>query len=114
MSKVIVIGDSCTDIFKYGDIDRICPEAPVPIIKTTHEVKNGGMSKNVVSNLEAMGVDVVHIITNPNEQIWNMLGSEVFTSYAILDHTMTVRYILLKIYRVYFIILTVIIVLRKL
>tara|TARA_Y100001937_G_C7107800_1_gene325934 strand:- start:463 stop:1206 length:744 start_codon:yes stop_codon:yes gene_type:complete len=67
MSKVIVIGDSCTDIFKYGDIERICPEAPVPIIKTTHEVKNGGMSKNVVSNLEAMGVDVVHIITNPND-----------------------------------------------
>ena len=30
--KVLVIGDSCTDVFKFGTVKRIAPEAPVPII----------------------------------------------------------------------------------
>ena len=63
--KVLVIGDSCTDIFIYGDIDRVCPEAPVPVFKPTSQTENPGMAKNVVANLEAMGVKV-DIITNLN------------------------------------------------
>ena len=67
MSKVLVIGDSCRDIFIYGEIDRICPEAPVPVIKPVNRTENGGMAKNVVNNLEALGVDTVNIITNFSE-----------------------------------------------
>ena len=29
--KILVIGDSCHDVFVYGKCDRICPEAPVPV-----------------------------------------------------------------------------------
>ena len=36
MSSILVIGDSCTDIFVYGKTDRICPEAPVPVFNPTH------------------------------------------------------------------------------
>ena len=64
--KVLVIGDSCMDIFIYGNIERICPEAPVPVINPTHKTKNGGMSKNVVANLEALGCDV-DLISNRND-----------------------------------------------
>ena len=64
--KVLVIGDSCTDIFIYGDIERICPEAPVPVFKPTHQDENGGMAKNVVANLEALGCEV-DLISNPND-----------------------------------------------
>ena len=64
--KILVIGDSCTDIFIYGEIDRICPEAPVPVFKPIRETKNDGMAKNVKSNLEALGCEV-DIITNPND-----------------------------------------------
>ena len=31
INKILVIGDSCTDIFIYGECNRICPEAPVPV-----------------------------------------------------------------------------------
>ena len=31
--KILVVGDSCIDIFIYGEIDRISPEAPVPVFK---------------------------------------------------------------------------------
>ena len=35
--KILVIGDGCYDIFRYGNIDRICPEAPVPVFNPTKE-----------------------------------------------------------------------------
>ena len=66
MSKVLLIGDSCTDIFIYGKIERLSPEAPVPVIKPIHKTENGGMAKNVKLNLEALGLEV-DIITNSND-----------------------------------------------
>ena len=66
MSKVLVIGDSCTDIFRYGKVERLSPEAPVPVFNPTSETQNGGMAKNVVSNLEALGCQV-DLISNPND-----------------------------------------------
>ena len=56
MSKVLVIGDSCTDVFIYGKVERLCPEAPVPVLNPTHQTQNGGMAKNVKSNLEVLGL----------------------------------------------------------
>ena len=61
--KILVIGDSCTDEFIYCDIERICPEAPVPVLKPRKSSGNPGMADNVVANLQALGVEV-DIITN--------------------------------------------------
>lgn len=63
MKKVLVIGDSCIDIFKYGICDRICPEAPVPVFSPTRNIMNSGMTSNVFTNLVALGIDC-KIITN--------------------------------------------------
>tara|TARA_B100000959_G_scaffold259960_1_gene296007 strand:+ start:362 stop:1156 length:795 start_codon:yes stop_codon:yes gene_type:complete len=63
--NVLVIGDSCEDIFIYGDIERISPEAPVPVFKPTHEEKNGGMARNVAENVEALDMHI-HTVTNKN------------------------------------------------
>jgi len=63
MSKILVIGDSCTDIFQYGTCDRMCPEAPVPIFKPTNLTTSGGMAINVAENITALGGDC-KIITN--------------------------------------------------
>ena len=61
--KILVIGDSCEDIFRYGDITRVAPEAPVPVIVPVREESNPGMAGNVVANLKALGAEV-HLITN--------------------------------------------------
>tara|TARA_Y100001973_G_scaffold78219_1_gene114771 strand:+ start:1785 stop:2522 length:738 start_codon:yes stop_codon:yes gene_type:complete len=66
--KILVVGDSCTDVFIYGAIERICPEAPVPVINPNRKTENGGMCKNVVANLEALNVQVI-CVTNENEVI---------------------------------------------
>ena len=61
--KILVIGDSCIDKFIYCDINRICPEAPVPVLQPIHETANPGMAANVVANLKSLGA-TVNIITN--------------------------------------------------
>ncbi len=64
--NILVIGDSCTDIFRYGEVTRLAPEAPIPIIKPERETQNPGMAGNVVANLKALGVDI-DLITNKKE-----------------------------------------------
>ena len=31
--KVLLVGECCQDIYVYGDVDRLNPEAPVPVLK---------------------------------------------------------------------------------
>jgi len=56
--NILLIGDSCLDVYQYGTVDRISPEAPVPVFKPTHEEKRPGMAANVHANLKALGLEV--------------------------------------------------------
>lgn len=57
--KIYVLGDNCADIYQYGNVDRISPEAPVPVFQKKYELQCAGMAGNVVANLHALGVDVI-------------------------------------------------------
>ena len=63
--KILVVGDSCKDIFIYGKVKRLTPEAPVPVFNPTKEKSNDGMAKNVSNNIEALDVNIC-TITNRN------------------------------------------------
>ena len=63
--NILVIGESCNDVFVYGDIERISPEAPVPVFVPTHTESNDGMAKNVANNVESLGM-TIYTITNVN------------------------------------------------
>ena len=65
MSRVLVVGDSCKDVFIYGEINRLTPEAPVPVFNPIRETSNDGMAKNVANNVEALKSQIF-TITNPN------------------------------------------------
>lgn len=62
MTKILVIGELGQDVFIYGDVKRVCPEAPVPVFNPTHQTSNLGMSGNVVENLRSLNpnIDLVH------------------------------------------------------
>jgi bifunctional ADP-heptose synthase (sugar kinase/adenylyltransferase) len=62
--KLLLIGDSCIDEYHYGTVDRISPEAPVPVLTITHTETKPGMAANVKSNLEAFGCNVDFITGN--------------------------------------------------
>lgn len=76
MKKVLVIGDGCQDIYRYGVCKRLSPEAPVPVFTPTRMVISGGMAINVFENLKALGIDC-DIITNDNRPIKTRYVDEV-------------------------------------
>ena len=55
--NVLLIGDSCIDEYKIGTVDRLSPEAPVPVIKVVDSYTIPGMASNVYSNLLALGIE---------------------------------------------------------
>lgn len=55
--NVLLIGDSCIDQYKIGTVDRLSPEAPVPVIKLIEEYSLPGMASNVYANLKKLGID---------------------------------------------------------
>tara|TARA_Y100001938_G_C8095890_1_gene438101 strand:- start:3466 stop:4230 length:765 start_codon:yes stop_codon:yes gene_type:complete len=63
--RILVVGDSCKDVFVYGKVTRLTPEAPVPVFNPTVTKTNDGMARNVSKNVEALGVSI-STITNPN------------------------------------------------
>lgn len=52
---VLVFGDMILDRYCFGDVERISPEAPVPVLRVTHEKYILGGAGNVVSNLRGLG-----------------------------------------------------------
>jgi len=62
--KVLLIGDSCIDEYKLGNVERLSPEAPVPIIKILSVKKVPGMAQNVKKNLENLNFYVDFISNN--------------------------------------------------
>jgi D-beta-D-heptose 7-phosphate kinase/D-beta-D-heptose 1-phosphate adenosyltransferase len=56
--NLLVVGDLMLDIFIYGNVDRISPEAPVPVVEITSEKKMPGGAANVAKNLTTLGVKV--------------------------------------------------------
>src|SRR3990167_2283773 len=65
MIKILVIGESCLDIFQYGRVERISPEAPVPVFNPLHKTENIGMAGNVFRNLQEF--PDVEVVLNTNE-----------------------------------------------
>lgn len=63
--KVLLVGDTCIDNYIYGTVDRVSPEAPIPVLKMTEKQDfREGMSGNVRKNLEALQCEVKHIRGN--------------------------------------------------
>ena len=54
-SRVLVVGDVMLDRYWYGAVDRISPEAPVPVVRITHEEERCGGAANVAFNAATLG-----------------------------------------------------------
>lgn len=57
--RVLVAGDLMLDQFVWGTVDRISPEAPVPVVRVTDEGFRLGGAANVMANLRALGGVVI-------------------------------------------------------
>ena len=57
-ARILVIGDIMVDHFVYGTVDRISPEAPVPVVQVKSEKLMPGGAANVVNNVSKLGAKV--------------------------------------------------------
>lgn len=58
-TRILVLGDVMLDRFLYGDVDRISPEAPVPVVRLRRTHAMPGGAGNVVRNISALGGQAV-------------------------------------------------------
>ena len=56
-ARVLVVGDVMLDHFQYGEVDRISPEAPIPVLRVRREDTMLGGAGNVVRNLRSLEAD---------------------------------------------------------
>ena len=61
LHRVAVIGDLMLDGYIYGDVSRISPEAPVPVVRAISEKQVAGGAANVAVNLATLGVSVAMV-----------------------------------------------------
>lgn len=54
-ASVLVVGDVMLDRYWYGSVDRISPEAPVPVVRITREEERNGGAANVAYNVLTLG-----------------------------------------------------------
>ncbi len=54
-AKVLVVGDVMLDRYWFGDVTRISPEAPVPVLKVSHVDERPGGAANVARNIASLG-----------------------------------------------------------
>lgn len=86
--KVGVIGDVMLDTYMWGRVDRISPEAPVPIVTLHHKEYRIGGAGNVALNCKSLGAVVAVLAVTGNDTEGSLLtelldDSQIDTSYMI-------------------------------
>jgi D-beta-D-heptose 7-phosphate kinase/D-beta-D-heptose 1-phosphate adenosyltransferase len=66
--NVLLIGDDCIDTYIYGHVNRISPEAPVPVFEPLTQNNKPGMAANVSKNLQALGCRVEYLHGQTSEK----------------------------------------------
>ena len=92
--KIVVVGDIMLDEFTWGDVKRISPEAPVPVVEVIKETQQLGGSANVVANIKALGGHPITIAVTGRDAAAERLevlyrGLEIDSSYLVADNRRT-------------------------
>ncbi len=74
--SILIIGDVMVDAYLWGKVDRISPEAPVPVVSFTHEEHRLGGAANVALNIKSLGANPIMCAvtgTDENARIFQKL-----------------------------------------
>lgn len=76
-SRVVVVGDAMLDMYLIGDVDRISPEAPVPVVNVHERRYALGGAANVAANVAAIGADVTLVAAIGDDRRGEQLRTEL-------------------------------------
>src|SRR5438105_9132721 len=80
--RFLVVGEVILDRYLWGDVSRISPEAPVPVLKVHHREEKPGNAGFVMANLRAMGAEVSALSVIGDDRNGRMLR-EIFRDLGI-------------------------------
>lgn len=60
-ARILVVGDAMLDRYLFGEVERISPEAPVPVVRVTRQEERLGGAANVALNVKSLGPQVTLI-----------------------------------------------------
>ncbi|HEY2804722.1 MAG TPA: D-glycero-beta-D-manno-heptose-7-phosphate kinase [Gemmatimonadales bacterium] len=75
--RIVVIGDAMLDIYLIGDVERISPEAPVPVVAVHDRKYAMGGAANVAANVAAIGADVTLVAAVGDDRRGEQLRTEL-------------------------------------
>lgn len=87
--RVLVVGDLMLDRYIWGQVDRISPEAPVPVVRVTRESLHAGGAGNVVTNIRALGGRVLACGVVGKDEAGRLLRQELTKSGAEIAGVIT-------------------------
>jgi D-glycero-beta-D-manno-heptose-7-phosphate kinase len=97
--KLLIIGDVMIDAYLWGNVDRVSPEAPVPIVSLNKREGRLGGAANVALNIQNMGgIPVLCTVIgqdSKNEEFFGLLDKEGLSSEGIItskDRLTTVKF----------------------
>jgi rfaE bifunctional protein kinase chain/domain len=76
-AQVLVVGDAMLDRYWYGAVDRISPEAPVPVVRVTREEERIGGAANVAYNIVTVGAQASLLTVVGNDEASHKLEALV-------------------------------------
>lgn len=88
---ILCIGDVMLDQFVYGDVERISPEAPIPVLRVRREMAMLGGAGNVVRNLVALGA-APHFVSLVGDDMAGREVSRLVGLHAEVDPLLIVEY----------------------
>ena len=91
LSRVACVGDVMLDRFVYGRVERTSPEAPVPILRTDHEVYMLGGAGNVVRNLVSLGAQATLLSVIGDDEVGRRLTGMVGREERVEPHLLVQR-----------------------
>lgn len=78
-ARILVVGDAMLDRYLFGEVDRISPEAPVPVVRVTREEERLGGAANVALNVKSLGPHATLITVvgddEPARRLQQLLGA---------------------------------------
>jgi D-beta-D-heptose 7-phosphate kinase/D-beta-D-heptose 1-phosphate adenosyltransferase len=88
--RLLCVGDAMLDRFVYGTVDRISPEAPVPVLRIQRETAMLGGAGNVVRNLVALGAEACFISVIGRDAAGRELTGLVAEEAGVESHLLTI------------------------
>ncbi len=87
--RLLLIGDVMLDRFTYGDVTRLSPEAPVPVLSVTRRTVTAGGVGNVAANLAGLGVETALVTVAGRDSARAELDAVLAAMPGVTPHIVT-------------------------